>query len=54
MNLQFFSSKGPGKTVPTKSGGGSDPADFVNPHAEKHIYLMSFELIPNISNHQYT
>ncbi|WP_158301673.1 RHS repeat-associated core domain-containing protein [Paenibacillus mesophilus] len=38
--VQSFSSSssgdaGTGESVPTKSGGGSDPADFVNPPAEK-------------------
>lgn len=33
------SSEGKGKTpVPTKPGGGSDPNNFVNEHAKKHMY----------------
>ncbi|WP_162241892.1 hypothetical protein [Paenibacillus sp. Leaf72] len=27
-----------GNPVPTKSGGGSNPSDFVNPHSEKHLF----------------
>ncbi|WP_235533324.1 polymorphic toxin-type HINT domain-containing protein, partial [Paenibacillus sp. Leaf72] len=27
-----------GNPVPTKSGGGSDPNNFVNEHAKKHMY----------------
>lgn len=45
-------SEGLGKPpVPTKPGGGSNPDDFVNPHAEKHLYDPSRPSTPNRSQY---
>jgi hypothetical protein len=33
--------------VPYKQGGGSNPNDFVNPHAEKHMYDSNITSKPN-------
>ncbi|TVX92497.1 polymorphic toxin-type HINT domain-containing protein [Paenibacillus agilis] len=45
------STKGTGDKVPTKSGGGSDPNNFVNEHAKKHMYEPSKPSTPNRSQY---
>ncbi|WP_245976656.1 hypothetical protein [Paenibacillus prosopidis] len=43
--------KGKGNPVPTKAGGGSDPNNFVNEHAKKHMYDSKRPSTPNRSQY---
>lgn len=42
---------GMGNPVPTKPGGGSDPNNFVNEHAKKHMYDQNKPSTPNRSQY---
>ncbi|GAC43526.1 hypothetical protein, partial [Paenibacillus popilliae] len=50
LDLQMFA-EGTGNRVPTKLGAGSDPNNFVNEHAKKHLYDPTKPSTPNRSQY---